>query len=482
MNPRRTALAQNIREFDDARSARVGRKLRCYVVQIVFCLALTFAFLDGNQNLGAERPNIILILTDDMGYGDLGCYGGKLAPTPNIDRLAAEGIRFTQFYVASPVCSPSRVGLLTGMYPARWHITNFLQTRAGNRASEQLDFLDPKAPSIARTLKNAGYATGHFGKWHMGGGRDVTNAPAFREYGFDEHAGTYESPEPDPNITSTNWIWSAQDKVKRWQRSAYFVDKTIDFLQRHKSQPCYVDLWPDDVHTPWVPEANSPGAGTDAGQGERNFHAVLREYDRQTGRLLDRLQALDLARNTLVIFTSDNGPLPTFAGARSGEFRGSKISLYEGGVRVPFIARWPGHFPSNSVDNSTVLHALDLVPTLCAIAKVPISVVNLDGEDLSQAFFGKPMRRGRSLFWEYGRNSSFNYPKGRDRSPNVSVRDGQWKLLVNADGSGPELYDLISDPGERHNLADKNPAISRVLTEAALRWRKSLPADRTFEN
>ena len=136
------------------------------------------------------RPNIIFILTDDMGYSDVGCYGGKFVPTPNIDRMAREGIRFTQFYVASPVCSPSRTACLTGMCPGRWRITNYLQSRAGNRASEQADFLDPKAPSIARTLKAAGYATAHFGKWHMGGGRDVTNAPPFSVYGFDEHVST----------------------------------------------------------------------------------------------------------------------------------------------------------------------------------------------------------------------------------------------------------------------------------------------------
>src|SRR5436190_10170588 len=124
-----------------------------------------------------EKPNIVFILTDDMGYGDVGCYGGKFVPTPNIDQLAKEGTKFTQFYVASPICSPSRTGFLTGMYPARWKIHSFLQTRAGNRDVGQVDFLDPKAPSIARTLKAAGYVTAHMGKWHMGGGRDVTNAP-----------------------------------------------------------------------------------------------------------------------------------------------------------------------------------------------------------------------------------------------------------------------------------------------------------------
>jgi len=164
----------------------------------------------------AARPSIILILTDDMGYGDPGCYGGGFAPTPNIDRMARDGIRFTQFYVGSPICSPSRTALLTGMYPGRWSITSYLQTRKGNRACGQADFLDPKAPSLARALRAAGYATGHFGKWHLGGGRDVTNAPPLQAYGFDECVSTWESPDPHPDITATNWIWSAQDKVKRW--------------------------------------------------------------------------------------------------------------------------------------------------------------------------------------------------------------------------------------------------------------------------
>ena len=244
-----------------------------------WCCLLLLAFICLSVPAAAKsdsRPNIIFLLTDDMGYGDVGCYGGEFVPTPNIDRLAKEGTKFTQFYVASPVCSPSRTGCLTGMYPARWRITNFLQTREGNRASEQADFLDPKAPSIARTFKQAGYTTGHFGKWHMGGGRDVTNAPPFSAYGFDEHASTWESPEPDPNITATNWIWSAYDKVKRWDRSAYFVEKTLDFLRRHRGQPCYVNLWPDDVHTPWVPEGSDIARRRrEADESEPNFKAVL---------------------------------------------------------------------------------------------------------------------------------------------------------------------------------------------------------------
>jgi arylsulfatase A-like enzyme len=427
--------------------------------------------------ISQPKPNILFILSDDMGYGDICCYGGRFAPTPNLDRLAREGIRFTQYYSVSPICSPSRVGATTGMFPARWRLTSYLQTRAGNRACEQVDFLDPTAPSLARTLQTAGYATGHFGKWHMGGGRDVTNAPPFASYGFDEHAGTWESPQPHPDITATNWIWSPQDKVKRWDRTAFFVDKTLDFLRRHTNQPCYVNLWPDDVHTPWVPSQERLGLYPNGPQEERKFRAVLDEYDRQMGRLFAGLKDLGLDERTLIIFASDNGPLPSFRGSRSGGFRGSKLSLYEGGVRLPFIVRWPGHAPAGRVDDQTTVAAIDLFPSLCAITGVDLPrEVAFDGEDLSAALLGKPRARAKPLFWEYGRNTNtFAFPNGVDRSPNVAVREGDWKLLLNADGSDQQLYNLKTDPRESRNLAKENPDITARLKEEALVWRNSLP-------
>ncbi|MES2571073.1 MAG: sulfatase-like hydrolase/transferase, partial [Verrucomicrobiota bacterium] len=292
-----------------------------------------------------RKPNIILILADDMGIGDLGCYGGTQTPTPRIDRLAADGTRFTQYYSASPICSPSRCGIITGRDPARSRITSFLQSRKGNAGCEMDDFLDPRAPSLPRAMKTAGYATAHFGKWHLGGGRDVTDAPKFAAYGYDENAGTYESPEPHPDITAANWIWSPKDKVKRRDRTAFFVDKTLDFLDRHRDQPSFINLWPDDVHTPWVPDEVSEQKDL-----PKNFRQVLGELDRQIGRLLDGLQSRGLADNTLVIFTSDNGALPTFKGARSGGFRGSKLALWEGGIRMPFIVHWPGHVPAGRIE------------------------------------------------------------------------------------------------------------------------------------
>jgi arylsulfatase A-like enzyme len=427
---------------------------------------------------GAQpKPNIVFILTDDMGYGDVGCYGGRFVPTPNIDRLAAEGMRFTQFYVASPVCSPSRTGFLTSNYPGRWKITNYLQTRAGNRASEQADFLDPAAPSIARTLKAAGYVTGHFGKWHMGGGRDVTNAPPFSAYGFDEHAGTWESPEPDPVITATNWIWSAHDKVKRWDRTAYFVDRALEFLKRHKGQPCYVNLWPDDVHTPWVPEGSDLTRGRYP-ENAASFKRVLAEYDKQVGRFLNGLTELSLETNTMVVFASDNGPLPTLDRARTGGLRGAKDSLYEGGIREPLIVKWPGHTRAGFVDTRTVLTAIDLFPTFCkASGTPPPRNVMLEGEDVSRALIGKPLVRKAPIFWEYGRNETFGFPREYpgQRSPNVAMREGKWKLLINADGSSLELYDIDSDPNEKKSVAAEKPNLAKRMSKAALDWRKGLP-------
>lgn len=429
-----------------------------------------------------RKPNIIFVLTDDFGYGDLGCYGGEFVPTPNLDRMAREGIRFTQFYVASPICSPSRTGCTTGMFPARWRITSYLQTRKGNAECGQADYLDPSAPSVARLLKSAGYATAHFGKWHMGGGRDVTNAPPISRYGFDEWVSTWESPDPHPDLTATNWIWSPNDKVKRWKRTEFFVDKTLDFIRRHPNQPCYVNLWPDDTHLPFVPspelkEKYHAGNNT---SGEPNFKGVLEEYDNQMGRLLSGLEKLGVAGNTLVVFTGDNGPWPSYERRRTGGLRGCKLSLYEGGIRQPLLVWWPGTAPAGRVNEQTVLSAVDLLPSFCRLAGVTIPeeiAAKLDGEDLSAAFTGGAPVRSKPLFWEYGRNEkSFSYPKTPgDRSPNLAVRDGKWKLLINADGSGAELYNIESDARETRNCVSEQAELAARLSRAALGFRKSVP-------
>ena len=180
---------------------------------------------------------------------------------------------------------------------------------------------------MARAFQNAGYETAHIGKWHMGGGRDVKNAPSIYEYGFDEYVSTYESPDPDPVLTATDWIWSAKDSVKRWKRTEYFVDRSIDFIRRNKDRAFFLNLWPDDMHTPWVPEsfANQKRMWND----EKAFIPVLKELDYQIGRLLDALDEMQLTGNTLIIFSSDNGPSPSFDALRTARLRGTKNSLFD---------------------------------------------------------------------------------------------------------------------------------------------------------
>ena len=434
----------------------------------------------GSIQLHAQKkPNIIFILTDDMGYSDINCFGGNFVPTPNIDRIAKGGTKFTKYYSAAPICSPSRVSLLTGMYPARWNFTTFLNDKKANRAAEQTNFLDPSAPSIARFFKNAGYATGHFGKWHMGGGRDVHNAPGFEQYGFEEHISTYESPDPDPLITATDWIWSPKDSIKRWDRTQYFVDKTLDFLKRHTGQPCFVNLWPDDVHTPWVPHISEAYTGKFPmnPQEENAFKLVLKEYDRQIGRLLDGLKAMGIDKNTIIIFTSDNGPLPSFRGSRAAGLRGSKLSLYEGGTRMPFIVQWPANIPQGKTDSISLLNSTDMLPSLARLAGIELPKdYHGDGEDKSKVLLGKPALRTTEMYWEYGRNdTAFNYPKGKDKSPNLAIRSGKWKLLMNRDGTKVELYDVAKDKNEATNVAAKQPEITATLEAKLLEWWKSLP-------
>lgn len=432
--------------------------------------------------LQAAPPHIVFVLVDDFGWGDPGTYGGTFA-TPNLDRLAGEGLQFRQFYVASPICSASRCGFITGQFPSRWKITSYLQTREGNRACGQADYLDPAAPSWPRFFHEQGYATAHIGKWHLGGGRDVTDAPRFAAYGYDLGLGTYESPEPAAplGLKTTPWALEREpQQVPRHERTQWMVDQTLFYLKQHKAQPCMVNLWLDDTHTPFRPHE-----GKDERELKTRFQEVLVETDRQIGRLLDGLRELGIDNNTLILLAGDNGPEPAFGGMRTGGLRGMKWSLYEGGIRTPLIVRWPGIIPAGRVNEKTVISALDLLPTLAALTALPTNGLSAgDGENMALAFKGKSPDRKNPLFWEYGRSmhtsakglQGFPYPKEAGaRSPQLAVREAQWKLLVNADGSQPELYNLDQDPKEIRNLTQQEPQIAQRLQGLVDAWRKSLP-------
>ena len=442
-------------------------------------------FLFAASAAARRRPNIVLILADDLGYGDLGCYGGEI-PTPNLDRLAASGVRFTQAYVAAPICSPSRTGITTGQFPARHLIFSYLNNRQAHRALGMRDFLDPAAPSIARTLRAAGYATGHFGKWHMGGGRDIGEAPLPEAYGFDESFTSFEGlgdrvlPPGNLSEQSAKLGRGTITRAPKSELTRLFVDRAIAFAQKHPDRPFYLQLWPDDVHDPFAP--------TDAqlqkferfraNKYRQQFFAVLDEMDRQMGRLIDAVQG----RDTLIVFLGDNGPtawpryyndnLPP-PGSTAG-LRGRKWSLYEGGIRTPLIVSWPGRVPAGRVNRDTVFGAVDLLPTFCKLAGAAPPEAS-DGEERSAAFFGRRQVRRKDLYWEYGRSEKgYPYPGlAADKSPNCAIRSGPWKLLQNADGSTPELYDLRRSPNE--DRPARNPAKLAELSRKLLAWRASLP-------
>lgn len=460
-------------------------------------LLLTVVFETYAQNNTSKsdpsRPNIIFIFIDDMGYGDISSFGNTLLETPNIDRLAEEGIKLTNFYAASPICSPSRVGIMTGQYPGRWDVHSYLSGSEQNQKRGMANYLDPKAPSVARTMKQAGYATAHYGKWHLGGGRDIADAPLPQAYGFDRSLVSFEG--LGPRLLRKGQRLSEQSAklgqgpirwVKKWERTGIYVDSTLSFIERHQDEPFYIHLWPGDVHDPFIPkpEWQQRFSEYDNDPYLRDFLATLWNLDRQIGRVLNRLDELGLAENTLVVFTSDNGPTdwPRYyedyywPPGSSGPFRGRKWSLYEGGIRMPFLARWPGQIPAGTVDTQSIMHATDLFQTFSTMAGIEPPNADFDGQDMSKVLKGYFRERDAPLFWDYGREDFFLSPGNpRFQSPNLAVRDGKWKLLINADSSDVQLYDLKQDHAETNNLADQHPDVARRLAAEVLQWRRSLP-------
>lgn len=436
------------------------------------------------------RPNIIFLLIDDMGWGDFSCFGNTEAKTPNIDRLAAEGLRFSQFYVNSPICSPSRCAFVTGQYPQRWRINSYLDNRAENERRGCAQWLDPKAPTLARTLKDAGYATGHFGKWHLGGQRDVDDAPAIAAYGYDASLTNFEGMGPKllpltlkPGDKEPKKIWADAERLggpvtwmNRTEITTGYADAALRFIDQaaSKRQPFYVDLWPDDVHSPYFPplEKWSP-------EKHQIYLAVLEEMDRQLGRLFERVRSdAALRDNTVFVICSDNGPEPGAGSA--GPFRGKKSQLFEGGIRSSLVVWAPGLMEKTrlgTLDATSVFAAIDLAPTLAHLAGIK-SPEGLDGADLSATLLGRaPASHPGPIFWRRPPEKKTWLPALAVPQPDLAVRDGDWKLLCEYDGSKPLLYDLAKDPGETTNLATTEPARAERLTAAVLGWHRSVPAD-----
>jgi N-acetylgalactosamine-6-sulfatase len=421
-----------------------------------------------------RRPNIVFILADDWGWGDLGCYGHDRIRTPNLDKLARQGTLFTQFYVCSGVCSPSRTAFMTGHFPARHRIHGHLATPQLNAKRGMPNYLDPEVEMLPRLLKKSGYATAHYGKWHLGSGAEAPDPGA---YGFDAWKIVTG---PDPG-------WDQKDEYFRAKSTQYIVDETIQFIESNRHKPFFVQAWLLLTHATLHPteEDMRPYArfgpnGVPYKGAPQIYYASATSADKQIGRLMNKLDELKLTENTIVIFSSDNGPEDihirnaSHSGIGSaGPFRGRKRSLYEGGVRVPFIFRWPAATPAGRVDNESVLNATDFLPTFCKLAGIDVPAdIKPDGEDVSAAFRGETIRRTRPIFWDWRFRI---HGHTLHKSPRLSIRDGQWKLLINPDHSRVELYNIPEDPSELNNLADRNPTVVKRLAERLLKWHDELP-------
>jgi arylsulfatase A-like enzyme len=460
-------------------------------LRIILPLLATL-FLSTNTRAAGnpKRPNFLFVLIDDMGYRDLSCFGGTRVQTPEIDRLAREGIRFNQFYVSAPICSPSRVALTTGQYPNRWHITSYLDTHDLNKTRGQADWLSPDAPSLARFVHDAGYYTAHVGKWHMGGQRDVADAPMITRYGFDTSLTNFEGLgprilakfDPKPNGNPFNHVPTELSAkfgvgpitwVERHRVTQTFVDRAIEEMKhaQQQSRPFYINLWPDDVHSPCQAPPTERGDDSPAA----NYLAVLHEADKQLGRAFEYIRSNpDLRDNTIILLCSDNGHEQGLGTA--GDLRGSKGQLYEGGIRSPLIVWSPTYLAkekSGASNDQTVIAGIDFAPSILALAGIPAPPdITFDGLDLSETLTGKSSSvRPKPVMWVRPPDR----PGSSNELPDLAIRDANWKLLVHRDASHPELFDIIKDPNEKTNLAYKKPAVAEKLTRQVIAWDKSIP-------
>ena len=439
-----------------------------------------------------KKPKVIMIFIDDMGWSDLSGFGNTDAETPHIDQLASEGISFDQFYVNAPICSPSRVAISTGTYPQRWNITSFLSNRKHNAKRGIANWLDTSAPMLARDLKNAGYATGHFGKWHMGGQRDVDEAPEIAEYGFDRSLTNFEGMGPKllPLTRDAKGkvgrIWEDAERLggpytwmQRSEITTGFINAAMDFMDEKKKEgkPFYVNIWPDDVHSPFWPPFEDYDLTKEDGK-RALYLAVLEAMDKQFGKLFDHVKNdRELRNNTLIVFCSDNGPEP--GAGRSGNLKGYKGHLYEGGIRSSLIVWGPEFIAEDAKgtrNSQSYFSAIDLKPSILEFTGVDSPENELiDGEDLLQTMLGKKKdSRTSPIYW--GRPPDRKSYKDFDKPlPDLAMRDGDFKLLCDFDGKRPELYNLIKDPGEHNNIADQYPEKVEHMVRKVTAWYHKMP-------
>jgi arylsulfatase A-like enzyme len=412
-----------------------------------------------------RKPNIIVLLADDLGYGELGCQGNPEIPTPHIDSLARNGVRFTSGYVSAPYCCPSRAGLMTGRYQTRFgHERNVVgKTNLDPRVGLPVDQV-----TLADRLKTTGYATGVVGKWHLGG------TPRYHpsKRGFDEfygflHEGHFYVPPPYRGVVSHLRVkeppYDADNPMLRGTmpivEKTYLTDaitrEALDFIDRHQKEPFFLYVPYNAVHSPMqatVTDLKRFGQIKD--EHRRVFAAMLSSLDNSVGAVLKKLRELNLEQDTLIFFLSDNGGPTAELTSSNRPLRGGKGQLWEGGIRIPFVIQWKGHLPAGKVDNRPVI-SLDIFPTsLAAAGAMPAKGQGLDGVDLLPYLTAKKTGAPHAkLFWRYGQN--------------IALRQGKWKLVRQGQRGQKDvpfrLFDLDADISETTELSGKQPEVMREL-------------------
>jgi arylsulfatase A-like enzyme len=411
-----------------------------------------------------RKPNIILIMADDLGYGDLGCYGSDWINTPHIDRLAANGLLFTDYHSNGAVCTPTRAALLTGRYQQRSLLEGVIYVGKPTR----LEGLDTSEYTFAEALKTAGYKTACIGKWHLG--YEKLYNPVF--HGFDEFRGYVSGNIDYISHFDNHGIFDWWHNLERVEEEGYCTDlltrHAVNFIQDHKDEPFCLYVAHEAPHWPYQGRTSSadrypgsqppdvPGRGLDPNPKAR-FKEMIQVMDEGIGEILNTVESLNLQKDTLIFFCSDNGGDPPWAS--NGHLRGNKGQLWEGGHRVPAIACWPGKIVPGETDE--LVMSMDVFPTMCSIGGVTEKPAQrLDGVDFSGVLFdGQPLEQ-RDVFWRYRKQKA--------------VRRGQWKLLIDSDQA--YLFDLNNDMAETVNLIETHSDIADELRQALQKWESDVPS------
>jgi arylsulfatase A len=474
------------RELVSRRGDRQNRRVKSS------CLALLLAALSLLTGRAAEKPNVILILIDDLGRNDLGAYGSKFYKTPNLDRLAREGMLFTDAYAACPVCSPTRAAILTGKYPARLHLTDWLPGRA-DRPDQRLSRpvihqqLALEEETIAEALQRAGYVTGHIGKWHLGGEGFEPEKQGFASNIAGDATGT-------PMSYFASFKGKGRDGKERFMRGLedakpgeYLTDRLTTeaekFIEANRSKPFFLYLAHFDVHTPMRAKedyiARYPVIGDKPGQQtNRVYAAKVQSMDESVGRVLKKLTDLKLDQNTIVIFTSDNGGLcvvegPNTPATINAPLREGKGYLYEGGTRVSLIIKWPGVTKPGST-SAVPVASYDFFPTLLEACGAK-SDAKVDGVSLVPALKGGELKP-RALYWHYPHYSN------QGGMPGAAIREGDWKLIEFYEHGRWELFNVAKDIREAKNLVEEEPALAAKLGKKLDDWRIAVGAQMMLPN